>query len=78
MVFFSFISVSFSFLSIQFAGVAISHRMSNQSAAEIRYENDISDATLNETRYVIQRILIPCIVSIGIAGNLLTVVVLTR
>lgn len=52
--------------------------MSNQSAAEFQYENDISDETLNETRYVIQRILIPCIVSIGIAGNLLTVVVLTR
>lgn len=39
---------------------------------------DWSIDTLQQTRYIIQRIIVPCIVTIGIAGNLLTVIVLTR
>lgn len=41
-------------------------------------DDDWSEETLEVTRYVIQRVIVPCIVTIGIAGNLLTVVVLTR
>lgn len=40
--------------------------------------SDWSTETLQQTRYIIQRIIVPCIVTIGIAGNLLTVIVLTR
>ncbi|XP_031625698.1 FMRFamide receptor [Contarinia nasturtii] len=39
---------------------------------------DWSSETLQQTRYIIQRIIVPCVVTIGIAGNLLTVIVLTR
>lgn len=39
---------------------------------------DWSIDTLQQTRYIIQRIIVPCVVTIGIAGNLLTVIVLTR
>lgn len=39
---------------------------------------DWSIETLQQTRYIIQRIIVPCVVTIGIAGNLLTVIVLTR
>lgn len=41
-------------------------------------DDDWSTETLDKARYIVQRILVPCIVTIGIAGNLLTVVVLTR
>lgn len=41
-------------------------------------DDDWSLETLQQTRYIIQRIIVPCVVTIGIAGNLLTVVVLTR
>lgn len=41
-------------------------------------DGDWSPETLEHTRYIIQRIIVPCVVTIGIAGNLLTVVVLTR
>lgn len=41
-------------------------------------DDDWSEETLELTRYIIQRIIVPCIVAIGIAGNLLTVIVLTR
>lgn len=40
--------------------------------------DDWSDETLNRVRFIVQRVLVPCIVTIGIAGNLLTVIVLTR
>lgn len=40
--------------------------------------DDWSFETLQQTRYIIQRILVPSVVTIGIAGNLLTVIVLTR
>lgn len=40
--------------------------------------DDWSAETLQQTRYIIQRIIVPCVVTIGIAGNLLTVIVLTR
>lgn len=50
-----------------------------ETFAGIEQENgDWSDETLQKTRYIIQRIVVPCLVSIGIAGNLLTVIVLTR
>lgn len=39
---------------------------------------DWSKDTLEQTRFIIQRIIVPCVVTIGIAGNLLTVIVLTR
>lgn len=42
------------------------------------HSDDWSDETLAQTRYIIQRIIVPCIVTVGIAGNLLTVIVLTR
>lgn len=41
-------------------------------------DDDWSLETLQQTRYIIQRIIVPFVVTIGIAGNLLTVVVLTR
>ena len=41
-------------------------------------DKDWSFETLQQTRYIIQRIVVPCIVTVGIAGNLLTVIVLTR
>lgn len=41
-------------------------------------DDDWSLESLQQTRYIIQRIIVPCVVTIGIAGNLLTVVVLTR
>lgn len=46
--------------------------------ANKNYDNDWSDEALQQTRFIIQRIIVPCVVIIGIAGNLLTVVVLTR
>lgn len=41
-------------------------------------DDDWSYETLQQTRYAIQRIIVPSIVAVGIAGNLLTVIVLTR
>lgn len=41
-------------------------------------DEDWSIGTLQQTRFIIQRIIVPCVVTIGIAGNLLTVIVLTR
>lgn len=41
-------------------------------------DDDWSTETLDKARFIVQRIIVPCIVTIGIAGNLLTVVVLTR
>lgn len=41
-------------------------------------EDDWSIETLQQTRQIIQRIIVPCVVTIGIAGNLLTTIVLTR
>lgn len=41
-------------------------------------DEDWSHETLQQTRFIIQRIIVPCVVTIGIAGNLLTVIVLTR
>lgn len=41
-------------------------------------DDDWSTQTLDRARFIVQRIIVPCIVTIGIAGNLLTVVVLTR
>lgn len=41
-------------------------------------DEDWSIETLQRTRYIIQRIIVPIVVTIGIAGNLLTVIVLTR
>lgn len=44
----------------------------------INVEDDWTFETLEQTRELIQRIIVPCVVTIGIAGNLLTVIVLTR
>lgn len=44
----------------------------------VNTNDDWSLETLQQTRYIIQRIIVPCVVTIGIAGNLLTVIVLTR
>lgn len=44
----------------------------------VNTSDDWSIETLQHTRYIIQRIIVPCVVTIGIAGNLLTVIVLTR
>lgn len=41
-------------------------------------DEDWSIETLQQTRFIIQRIIVPSVVTIGIAGNLLTVIVLTR
>lgn len=46
--------------------------------ADANDDEDWSIETLTQTRYIIQRIIVPCVVTIGIAGNLLTVIVLTR
>lgn len=51
----------------------------NQTITAATDDNqDWSIETLQQTRYIIQRIIVPCVVTIGIAGNLLTVIVLTR
>lgn len=42
------------------------------------YPNDISEETLISVRHTIQFVLTPIVVIIGIAGNVLTVAVLTR
>lgn len=44
----------------------------------INKDDDWSKETLQQTRFIIQRIIVPCVVTIGIAGNLLTVIVMTR
>lgn len=49
-----------------------------QNAVDDGEDDDWSRETLQQTRYIIQRIIVPCLVTIGIAGNLLTVIVLTR
>lgn len=41
-------------------------------------DDDWSAETLERARFIVQRIIVPCIVAIGMAGNLLTVIVLTR
>lgn len=38
----------------------------------------MNDETLEEWRYYFQRILVPCVVIIGILGNFVNVIVLTR
>lgn len=38
----------------------------------------MDDDTLNSLRYTFQRILVPCVVIIGVLGNFVSVIVLTR
>lgn len=52
--------------------------MNQKITAATDDNQDWSIETLQQTRYIIQRIIVPCVVAIGIAGNLLTVIVLTR
>lgn len=44
----------------------------------VNTNDDWSLETLQQTRFIIQRIFVPSVVTIGIAGNLLTVIVMTR
>lgn len=50
----------------------------NQAQSVSIDNDDWSPETLDQARFIVQRVLVPCIVTIGIAGNLLTVIVLTR
>lgn len=63
---------------IELFSFVITFRLQIMNETSPEYEDDISDETLERVRHYIQFVLTPIVVFIGIAGNSLTVAVLTR